>query len=132
MILYHIDEGAHTWPDSPIIIGTTCQDFNASVEIWKFFSQFEKKELTASLDINKQNSTSISIYPLPFATQILDPISNRKEKNITIINALGEKVIERTELQEEKLIQLNLDSLHPHLYFIQLNYQYIFKILKPY
>lgn len=42
--LYRINGGGHTWPGaSPIgVTGNTNQDFEASVEIWNFFAQYQE------------------------------------------------------------------------------------------
>lgn len=41
--LYRLEGGGHTWPGGPqylpdFIIGKTCNDFDATAEIWKFFA----------------------------------------------------------------------------------------------
>ncbi|MEM1120647.1 MAG: PHB depolymerase family esterase [Bacteroidota bacterium] len=42
---YKVKNGGHTWPGSQLPLGITNRDFDASEEIWQFFSQFsfEKK-----------------------------------------------------------------------------------------
>lgn len=37
---YKVIGGEHTWPGAIFPIGVTCQDFNASVEIWRFFNRY--------------------------------------------------------------------------------------------
>ncbi|HFA51859.1 MAG TPA: T9SS type A sorting domain-containing protein [Bacteroidetes bacterium] len=58
-----ITNGAHTWPGASIIIGTTNQDFEASVEIWKFFNQFELDNPTSAKE--EAGNNKINIYPNP-------------------------------------------------------------------
>ncbi len=43
---YKIIGGGHTWPGAAFVIGVTNQDFRASREIWRFFSQYRLDELT--------------------------------------------------------------------------------------
>lgn len=65
---FKIINGAHTWPGAPVTIGTTNQDFDASVEIWRFFSQYKLNNL---LDIEDNiNENSIAVYPNPSAGNI--------------------------------------------------------------
>ena len=47
VILYKIVRGGHTWPGGnqyypKIIIGRTCQDIDANIVIWDFFSNHPK------------------------------------------------------------------------------------------
>lgn len=44
--LFRVNGGAHSWPGSLPVLGVTNQDFSASREIWRFFSQYR---LTAQL-----------------------------------------------------------------------------------
>jgi hypothetical protein len=49
--------GGHTWPGAPVNIGVTCQDFDASVEIWRFFNRYRLP-------------LSTPVKPLPIADQV--------------------------------------------------------------
>jgi len=55
--LYKITGGGHTWPGAPVSIGVTCQDFDASVEIWRFFNRYRLP-------------LSTPVKPLPIADQV--------------------------------------------------------------
>lgn len=57
--------GGHTWPGSIFPIGVTCQDFNASKEIWRFFSQF--KLITNNNDLHH---AEVKIFPNPAIEKI--------------------------------------------------------------
>lgn len=63
MIHFKVLNGAHTWPGAFINIGTTSQDFSASLEIWKFFRRFKLNNISAS-DDNK--IITPEIFPNPF------------------------------------------------------------------
>ena len=54
---YKILGGGHTWPGAPVNIGVTCQDFDASVEIWRFFNRYRLP-------------LSTPVKPLPIADQV--------------------------------------------------------------
>jgi polyhydroxybutyrate depolymerase len=45
--LLRINGGGHSWPGSPAVLGVTNQDFSASAEIWRFFSQYQLSTPTA-------------------------------------------------------------------------------------
>ncbi|MCX8081163.1 MAG: T9SS type A sorting domain-containing protein [Bacteroidia bacterium] len=57
--------GGHTWPGSPINAPGTCQDFKASVELWRFFRQHQLSDyITSAVEWTEINSP-ITIYPNP-------------------------------------------------------------------
>ncbi len=62
--LFKIENGEHTWPGAPIDIGVTNHDINASVEIWRFFSQYSKDQLVG-INTEKKTSKELIIYPNP-------------------------------------------------------------------
>jgi polyhydroxybutyrate depolymerase len=42
-VLYRVEGGGHTWPGgkqytSPVLVGTTNRDINATEQIWAFFA----------------------------------------------------------------------------------------------
>ncbi|MFN0049463.1 MAG: T9SS type A sorting domain-containing protein [Cytophagales bacterium] len=64
---YKVINGAHTWPGASFPIGTTCMDFSASKEIWRFFLQYA---LTTSLE--KENDLlAFQLSPNPAETNCL-------------------------------------------------------------
>lgn len=63
VVFYKVIGGGHTWPGSGFIIGVTNQDFNASLEIWRFFAQY-----TLSGPVGVQTNAApvaVSAYPNP-------------------------------------------------------------------
>lgn len=60
---YKINGGGHTWPGSPINIGVTNQDFDASTEIWRFFNSFRLNQFL-SVKNNFANGVQ-GAYPNP-------------------------------------------------------------------
>lgn len=85
---YKVINGAHTWPGAPPIIGVTCQDFNASKEIWRFFSQYPRSE---SLGIKKEPNHSFNLFPNPAKDEVfLLSYSNLSE--IIIYDLQGQKI----------------------------------------
>lgn len=60
---YKVENGEHTWPGAFIDIGVTSHDFDASVEIWRFFRQ-HKLEGPTSVE-NIADMPQIEMYPNP-------------------------------------------------------------------
>ncbi len=63
---FRISGGGHTWPGSFPSPGTN-QDFDASLEIWKFFSRYNLDDLRGLTSVDEQPSpgTSLQIFPNP-------------------------------------------------------------------
>lgn len=60
--LFKIQDGGHTWPGAAINVGVTNQDFNASLEIWRFLSRFS---LSPSTPVTETGQNEIRLYPNP-------------------------------------------------------------------
>lgn len=60
--LYKIIGGDHSWPGASVNINTTNMDFDATKEIWRFFSQYN---LPAEIKHFENNKTSFTLYPNP-------------------------------------------------------------------
>lgn len=89
---FKVLNGAHTWPGAPIVIGTTSYDFDASVEIWRFFRQHKLSETT---NITSNLTTkSIGIFPNPSAGEFTITFANTID-NLRIIDLNGRVVLNR-------------------------------------
>jgi polyhydroxybutyrate depolymerase len=66
--LYKILGGAHTWPGSAFVLGTTNNDFDASTEIWRFFSQYDINGLMEPTGIVELSESPLRIYPNPVSS----------------------------------------------------------------
>jgi polyhydroxybutyrate depolymerase len=60
---FKVENGGHTWPGTAFVIGSTSLDFNASVEIWRFFRQHKLNGPTSVSEI--VNQPALQIYPNP-------------------------------------------------------------------
>ena len=68
VIHYKITNGAHTWPGTVFSSAGTNQDINASVEIWKFLSQYDINGLVncSSAGLKETvKSPTLTLYPNP-------------------------------------------------------------------
>lgn len=86
---YKITGGGHTWPGAAFNIGVTNQDFNASKEIWRFFSQYRLDQLT---DTHTPESAAAAWAAFPNPTQdhlVLQSTDQRPVQRIQVFDALG-------------------------------------------
>lgn len=88
--LYKIIGGGHTWPGSPITIGTTNQDFSASLKIWLFFRKYKLNQFVGIQEL--KNSDIYTIYPNPCTTTLT--IDNKDVTSVRILDLNGKLVIE--------------------------------------
>ncbi len=111
--LYRINGGAHTWPGATTIIGVTNQDFNASVEIWRFFRKYKLNMFTSGIN-ELSNSLNISAYPNP--TSGIITVNTESEIVLSLYDITGKKLIGETH---QKTISLN--ELSQGVYFLNIS-----------
>lgn len=83
---FKVINGAHTWPGAGIPIGTTCMDFNACKEIWRFFSQYNNP----TAEISNNTLEQIVVSPNPFNDQIELTKLPENLRSISLYNSIGE------------------------------------------
>lgn len=107
--LYRVNGGAHTWPGTnPFFstLGITNQDFSASVEIWRFFSQYRLNELVGIED--GQSAKRFSVFPNPSTGEVNIQFENAVNRTIQVQNSLGQTVQKFNS--NSKSFNLNLDE----------------------
>jgi polyhydroxybutyrate depolymerase len=67
IVHFKVINGAHTWPGAPISLGNTSQDFKASVEIWRFFKQYQLENTTSIVESTIETS---KVFPNPTCDMI--------------------------------------------------------------
>lgn len=124
---YKIIKGGHTWPGattnlgSVSQVGVTNQDFNATKEIWRFFSQ---QKSFVGMDEQVANETGFNVYPNPsngiFTVSVSN--SNSKKFSISVIDILGKNVFQLSDKNSltEYRIQIDLGHLASGIYSIKL------------
>jgi len=113
---FKIEGGEHTWPGSAFGGAGTNNDFNASVEIWRFFSQYTLNVLTSSVD-EIPSSLDFQIVPNPAANATVSLIFNTNEqREITVLNALGQVIL--TTRSSDSIFELNIET--KGLYFVSI------------
>lgn len=124
VIHFKIINGGHTWPGSPFPTGggNTCQDFDASVEIWKFFSKFDINGLINPTNAKTEftPSTGLSIWPNPANNHVRVNIIPIEEGTIRIRDLKGEEV-NRVIANGTDQPVINVNDLPAGLYLVQFN-----------
>lgn len=105
---FRVNGGAHTWPGTnPVFssLGVTNQDFSASVEIWRFFSQYRLNELV-SVDEMTENESRFRVFPNPSDGNILLQFETVDNRVIEIKNSLGQLVFSKQTADQQLPIEL--------------------------
>ncbi len=89
---FRVLDGAHTWPGAVFNTGVTNQDFKASVEIWRFFSQYRLSELATGVADVRPNGFNIAPNPSNDAFQLR--FATAGPRTITVHNATGQRLLE--------------------------------------
>lgn len=112
--LYKVFGGSHSWPGAFPFIANTNQDFNASVEIWRFFRQFKLNQFISTAGVTEnQLKNNIKVFPNPVTEQLfVEGVSGVKLK---VINLLGELVINET-----LDTTINVGELKNGIYFLHI------------
>jgi len=105
--LFKVLGGGHSWPGAPININITNMDFSASVEIWRFFSQYSLDGLTTGNIGKEMASQRFEVFPNPSSGKIQLRFDDDLPKSITIINGLGRVIEEETVFSNEAAFHLH-------------------------
>lgn len=115
--LYRINDGEHTWPGSTYGGVGTNNDFNASEEIWRFFSKYTLNHLTSGIETNT-TPVEFIMYPNPSnESEVTLSFKDNAEKKVTVHNSLGQVVLETTETSST--VQLNISD--KGIFFVTIN-----------
>jgi len=81
--LFKVNGGEHSWPGSPMPGSTdvTCMDFDACIEIWRFFNQYERN---AVLSADERTSVDLKIWPNPTTGYLYFETGNNPVNEIII------------------------------------------------
>lgn len=120
--------GGHTWPGGTVNTGSgnTCRDFNASEEVWRFFSQYE---LNTSTNISQeQKLTGLSLWPNPSLNELNISYTGLINE-VSIINMQGQTVFTK---QGKNIQNIDITRLQQGNYIIRIsegNYNTIKKFI---
>ena len=126
---YKILGGAHTWPGSLPFAAGTNYDFNATLEIWRFFSKYDINGLrmTTSTESISTEENTISIFPNPSHSWITIEQNTTKATAFNLFSLEG-KLMQTGTISSPRAT-INLSDLPPGFYVLKLRHQ-VFKILK--
>jgi len=124
--LYKITGGSHSWPGALPVIANTNEDFNATVEIWRFFRKYKLTQFITGIEEikNKLNlQGKIKVYPNPSSEIItVDGIENAQ---LNVFSLDRKKV-----LSAEKSAVLNIENLNPGMYFLEIKNESLITTIK--
>lgn len=109
---YKIINGAHTWPGAPFIIGTTCEDFSACREIWRFFSQFSLPTGTQQPAIHTESDL---VFPNPAQNAIHIRMTQSDIISVQVISMDGNTVLSGLHTN-----QLDIHTLPAGMYLVKI------------
>ncbi|MFN0276440.1 MAG: T9SS type A sorting domain-containing protein [Chitinophagales bacterium] len=88
--LFKVIGGGHTWPGTAFFyFDVTNLDFNASKEIWNFFTRYSLDVLTGNEEIVLESISGVNLYPNPFTEKV---VIHGKADQITILDITGREV----------------------------------------
>lgn len=113
--LFKINNGGHTWPGALFpVSGNTNMDINASIEIWRFFSQYNLHSVLATNSVNEE-VPDLEIFPNPATEEITIKRAGYSEKmTLQLIDVSGRTV--KKERLENEYTMLSVSSLPKGIY----------------
>lgn len=125
--LYKVTGGSHSWPGALPVIANTNQDFNASVEIWRFFRQYKLNQFLPGVGFSENLlKNNISVFPNPVTEKIT--VQGVSEIRLKVIDVVGKTII-----AENSVNSVDVSMLTPGIYFLNVksgNEQSIVKFIK--
>ena len=114
--LIRVDNGGHSWPGSGVIVsGSTNMDFDASLEIWKFFSQHNLVTSTNNIEATGV-SNWINLTGRNPVQNALQWRSNIKENySLRIYNLLGSPLLQQ-DFEGSQVATMELSDLQTGVY----------------
>jgi polyhydroxybutyrate depolymerase len=104
--------GGHSWPGAPFNINITNMDFSASVEIWRFVSQFTLDGLLTSTRDRLAQSQEFKAFPNPSAGPVTISFDDELPKTIIVMNNLGQVIEQQNSTGKNLQINLNQKGIH--------------------
>ena len=125
---FRISGGGHTWPGSFPSPGTN-QDFNASLEIWKFFSRYDLDGLRGITSVQEQSSEEASLQIFPNPTERRVTVESKQAIGSTYqIHSLQGQLMKQGILVNKRQ-ELDLSALPKGVYILRVGNQG-FKLIK--
>lgn len=124
-----IDGGGHTWPGTAFGAGSTNQDFNASLRVWKFFSQYDingltnttgaVRELTPQIPVNISPNPSEGIFHIRY--------DSPRETAISVLTLTGQPIYDG--IIQNGSLEIDLVDFPDAMYLFRVGNQ-VFRVYK--
>lgn len=123
VIHYKVANGSHTWPGTFFTSAGTNHDINASLEIWKFLSQYDMNGLIncSSIGIEEKSETNgIAVYPNPANDRVqIEGLQNLNQPQQLTITDISGAEIYSTEKPDQII---DVSELASGVYYININH----------
>lgn len=112
--LYKVFNGSHSWPGAFPVIANTNQDFNASVEIWRFFRQYKLNQFIPNVGVQENSlKNNVKVYPNPATEKLF--VEGVSEVKLKVTDLLGKVII-----AENITNTIDVSALPTGIYFLSI------------
>ncbi|MBS1638254.1 MAG: T9SS type A sorting domain-containing protein [Bacteroidetes bacterium] len=120
---YKIIGGGHSWPGAPVNINVTNMDFNASVEIWRFFRKYKLNQFVAGIEPVNELEHQVRVFPNPSASFIRVESEGMPLTSVELRDLSGRVLAVQTGMT------LDLSGYSSGIYFLKIysNHNFIVK-----
>jgi polyhydroxybutyrate depolymerase len=127
---YKVISGGHAWPadtatggtknanGSPMMLGNRNMDFNASKEIWRFFSQY-KLLATGISEYTSENKNKVDTFPNPCNGSLTIQLEKAEQINIQLYDLLGALVFEEKRSETKNSIDVKYLTYGVYFYSVK-------------
>lgn len=115
---FKVAGGGHTWPGHEVFsltAGNTCMDFDASLELWRFFSQYS---LAATSSIDTHSVNALTIYPNPTADRIYVDGAGEALMRYTITDVSGRMMVNKAFINTVSVTSIDVGDLSVGSYLL--------------
>lgn len=127
IVHYRVNGGGHTWPGTWLSLPGTNQDFDASVEIWRFFSRYDINGLVVPTGQRELVQEPIRLFPNPVQDQLRVDWQGNEPVYFELFSLLGQPQLKGLIAGHNPFIDLS--DLPAGAYFLKIKEQ-SFKLLK--
>ena len=112
---FKVINGGHTWPNSILTIGVTCRDFDASKEIWRFFSQYSNP--TAGIPENGA-TLAWNLWPNPASETLYLEVPGHSVTDVSLTDLQGRTLVQN---RSGNMTSVDVHSLPPGHYVLRVS-----------
>jgi polyhydroxybutyrate depolymerase len=124
---FKVTGGEHTWPGCPMPASNdvTCMDFDARIELWRFFRQYEITNAT-SLN-NHEKNLALNIWPNPSQGRFYIEPGNSAVTRVVITDMHGRVA---ANFVKDNIRNLELGYLIPGIYVAEISGEDFYTVKK--